>query len=738
MRSAKISLWILLGPGIALGQSADENAAEYTGDSAQRGIACWVNFPQAGFDPNALEESIELTSGNADIDATGDASFTGPIEIRSPARSIKANSASYDADTTTFDAAGDILYRDTFSIVSGDTARFNTTTRELAFSGSSFQLGEVPARGFAEQIDISGAGIIDLENVGYTSCPEGNNDWMLKAGSIRLDNEAGRAVAKHARLSFKGVPFFYWPYFTYPISDERKSGLLFPKIGSSDRRGFEISQPIYWNIRPNMDATFVPRYMSDRGLQLGGQYRYLTRSNQGVLWGDYLDSDKETDESRWRYELDTVSMLPKAWRAGIDMTGVSDDNYYEDMSASVAQTSQVVLRRAGELEYYDSVWSIYMQVQDYQTIDPLIAPVDEAYFQVPQIVVNGLWRDGPLGLEYGFDSEATYFHKDDEVSGARVHVLPKVALPFRSRGVYLVPEVGFDYTAYKLQDEAVGQSDSPDRAAPIVSVDTGAIFERSLGENRKRIITIEPRAKYSYIPFRDQSEIPVFDTIVTDFNLVQLFRENRFVGYDRLGDTNQVSLGLTSRVLDNETGRQLLTATIGQARFFNDGEVTLPGEIPSEVRQSSYIAELGVNVWGNWNADAFYQLDSDARETERGSVRFQYKPGDNKAINLGYRYVRDSVDQTDFSFAWPISDSWSAIGRYNYSIADKEVLDEYLGVEYSSCCWGVRLVGRRSVARSTGEPDTSVSFQFVLKGFSGLGSEATETLRRDILGFTQN
>jgi LPS-assembly protein len=340
-------------------------------------------------------------------------------------------------------------------------------------------------------------------------------------------------------------------------------------------------------------------------------------------------------------------------------------------------------------------------------------------------------------MDYGFDSEATYFMHDTLVKGLRTHVLPKISMPFGSHGLYLVPEAAFDYTAYNLDDQAIGNSSTPDRAAPIFSVNTGAIFERSLGTKKRRAITIEPRVQYTYIPVRNQDDIPIFDTITPDFSIVQLFRQNRFIGYDRLGDTNQISMGLTSRILDNRTGRELLTATIGQTRFFEDPEVTLPGETPSDVSESNYIAELGVNVWGAWKADMRYQLDAEADETARSSISFQYSPGEMKALNIGYRYDRDSLEQTDFSFSWPLGEKWSTVGRYNYSIEDSEVLDEYLGLEYSSCCWGIQVVGRKSVARSTGEQDKSISFQFVLKGFSGLGGGATGSLRRDILGYSQ-
>lgn len=731
----------------------DEDAADTPGDApaetrtapapvpleevSGRGIACWGGVPVNYRLDAVLDEPIELTSGDADIEADGSASFTGPIEMRSETRTLTAGAGSYDAETGLVNGDGGFAYEDPVNKITGDSVEYNAKTGQFHFDDPTFVLGQVPARGEAKSIKLIEPGVIELRRVRYTSCPEGNDDWLLRARSLEINTNTGMGTATGASLSFKGVPFFYWPYFTYPVTDDRRSGLLFPRFGSSDKRGLEYTQPIYWNIRPNMDATFVPRYMQDRGLQMGTEYRFLTRKNEGILWGDYLSDDDEFGEDRWRYEVETESYLPFGWRARIDAEGVSDQQYFEDMTANVGKTSQVALSRQGIVEYADTTWQAFVKVQDYQNIDPFITDEDEPYFQAPQIVLNGDWYNGWLGTQYGFDSEAIYFTRDDSVKGLRTHLQPRISRPFRYRGIYFVPEAAFDYTFYDLEDREEGgpelTSDSPDRAAPILTLDSGVVFERLSGKNQQRVVTFEPRALYTYIPERNQDDLPVFDTILADFNLIQLFEPNRYVGYDRLGDANQFAIGLTSRVLDSNTGRELLTATIGQQRLLETSEVILPGEETSSSRKSSYIAELGVRLSSRWSVDARYQLDAEERETERSSIRLRFRPGENKALNLGYRYTRERLEQTDFSFAWPLGQHWNAVGRYNYSIEDSEVLDEYLGIEYSSCCWGVRVLARRSVERSSGEQSDSISVQFVLKGLAGFGSESGDSLRRDII-----
>ena len=693
-----------------------------------RDVSCWPDTPLAEFPEDFGAEDIELISGDADISADGSATFQGPIEMRSKSRSLKAGSAVYDKDNELVSAEGGVKYEDPVTKIEGDSVKYNTGTGEFLFSDAEFELREIPARGSANKLQIAEPGVLELQRVRITSCPAGRDDWLLRAKSLELDDNTGMGTARGASLSFKGVPFLYFPYFTYPITDDRKSGLLIPKFGSSDKRGFEYTQPIYWNISPGMDATFVPRYMADRGLQIGLEQRYLTQNNEGVLWGDYLSDDDETDEDRWQYEVKTETLLPWKIRGSLYGAGVSDDDYFEDMGNGVVDDSEVFLNREAALEYYDRVWSVYARVQDFQTIDAEIESDEDPYTQMPRIDANALWRNGILGMDYGFDSEVVYFTRDDSVKGVRTHVQPKISRRFGGRGLYLMPEVAFDYTAYNLDDQPDGETSSPDRAAPILSIDTGAVFEKRLNGGSGRLVTLEPRLLYTYVPERNQDDIPIFDTIRPDFNFVQLYRRNEFIGYDRLGDINKVSFGVTGRVLDSTTGRELFRAALGHTRFLKTGDVILPGETPSDSKKSNYIAELDVNRWQNLKASLRYEYDSDERNTERSSFSLRYKPAADRGLNLSYRYARDDLEQASFSFAWPISKSWNAIGRYTFSFFDKEQLDEFVGIEYSSCCWSIGVVADKSVVRSTGDRETSISVQFALKGLSGFGGESTTSI----------
>jgi LPS-assembly protein len=678
---------------------------------------------------------VEMTSGDASISGTGDAKFTGPIELRSGNRTLTAGNASFESATSNFTVTDNVRFQDPESRVSGDSASYNTVTGQFVFKEAEFELQGVPARGTASEININRSGTLVLKKVSYTTCAVGNNAWMLRAGEIEIDQAKGVGTARHARLALKGVPVFYWPYFTYPVTDERKSGLLIPDLGTSDPRGFELVFPYYWNIAPQYDATFVPRYMSKRGLQLGSEFRYLTERNDGVLWGDYLPDDDRSGTDRWRYLVLAQSVLGRGWRATADAEGVSDSDYFQDLTNGQASTSQTNLERSLFAEWFNRNWSVLLRYQGYQTIDDAIQPDDEPYQRAPQLAVDGVWTDGLGGLDYRLVTDTTYFYREESVQGLRLHLLPEISRPFERNSFYLTPKAALFHSRYHLDDQTPGSPDSPDVTAPILSLDSGVVLERTTGSKQRWLVTLEPRAQYVYIPFEAQADLPVFDTILPDLTLVQLFRRNRFIGYDRIGDTNQMTLGLTSRFLDTSTGKERLTATLGGTQFFTGRDVVLPGDLPTKDNSSDYIAEIGVNLYRNWNVDAAYQWNTAENETTRAEARLQWRPGQTSVMNLGYRFRRDRLEQADVSFSVPAGDRWNFVGRYSYSLREDEPLDRFLGIEYETCCWGIRMVARREIKRDSGETNNSFSIQLELKNFTSVGNSADSLLERGILSY---
>jgi len=683
------------------------------------------------------EERIEVFTGRAELDLNAGALFKDEILIRRGEAVLFAPGGRYDQQTGRFDLDEGLRYQDGGTSVSGALASFDTQLNELRMEDARFSILDVPARGSAAdlKIKLQQDQELRLKDVTYTTCAEGKEDWLLRASRIDIDRETGLARARHARLIFKDVPILYLPWIAYPVSNERTTGFLLPAIARSETRGVEFEIPYYINLAPNYDATLTPHYMSKRGLELAGEFRYLWPGHRGTLEAEYLPNDDITSEDRYLFGMDHQSLLPGGWRATIEAQTVSDTRFFEDLYGSISNTSQTHLERVLELEYYDDIWSVLGRVQDFETLDESLVGEDKPYRRAPQLAASALFPSGALGMDWSMNADLSVFERNAGVTGSRLFLSPGVALPLRYRGFWLEPAVEVEHTAYSIDNPEPGQADGPSRTTPTYSVDLGTVLERGDRGGGGWLQTLEPRVQYVHIPFREQDDLPVFDTIEPDFNMVQLFRKNRFLGYDRIGDTDQINIGLTTRLIDANNGTQYLTATVGQTRFFGSQDVTLPDEPVVDSNSSDWLAELGLNFRNNWRLDLGYQWDDEEGRTERLQTRLQYRRDGRHVANIAYRYRRDQVDEIDVSAAWPITERWSAVGRYDYSILDSQTLETFAGIEYQNCCWGLRLVYRQYVASRDGETDTAVALQLVLKGLTNVGDSADRLLERGILGY---
>ena len=681
---------------------------------------------------------IELQAGEIEA-ALGDqptASMSGGVVLRRGNRLAGAEKARYDPVNRALNLTGGVRYEDPDSLVLSDSAEFAYESARIRFEGAEFEVGPTNARGAANVLEINQEGRLQLAEVNYTTCPPESNDWIIEAGEIELDTRSGVGKARSVRLRFQGVPILYTPYLSFPITDARKSGVLTPEIGSTGRSGNELSIPYYLNVAENYDATFIPRLLTDRGLQIGAEFRYLFENSDGILEAEYLPDDNKFNDNRHQLRFRHQTLFSNGWRNLVDIRDVSDNQYFEDLGGSLSIASITHLNRSVAFDFFGDNWSIFGRAQDFQTIDSAILPEDEPYQRLPQIYGRGYWPNSMLGLTYGLDTELVYFDRDVGVTGWRLNAAPEVSFPVQKPGWFAIPAVLLDYTRYDLQDTVPGQDEQPSRTVPIASLDAGLVLERSINSSEQRVQTLEPRLLYVHTPFREQSDLPVFDTIVPDLNLVQLYRKNRFLGVDRIADTDQLSVGITSRIIDVGTGRELMSATVGQALYLSEQRVTLPGESPLTTDTSDYIAEVGFLLYDNLNFDVGHQWSGGDKGTTQSEARLQYRPQSNKILNLAYRFRRDSLEQGDISWSWPLSQSWNFVGRYNFSFRDDEVLEQFYGLEYESCCWGIRTVYRRHISTRDGTRDSSFGLQLVLKGMTSVGTKADRLLERGILGYS--
>jgi LPS-assembly protein len=681
------------------------------------------------------DSQVEFSADDATVSANGDANLKGNVLVTQGDREIKANAVEYKRGENTFKVEGDVDYNDPLLHATGGGGHYSAI-QGADFRDAEFQLHERSARGAAKLMQLTPAGVIKLDDVSFTTCPANDTSWQLRASEITLDTNTRIGTGRGTRVDFKGVPIMYLPWMSFPLGNERKSGFLFPTIGHTTRSGAQLVLPYYWNVAPNSDLTFEPTYYSRRGLDIAGEFRLLTSNTLSKLSVNYLPNDSIENSDRNRFRLENRTELPGDFRFYIDAESVSDSRYFEDFAQGPEGTSVAFLDRLAGASYRDEHWRMSAEVQQFQTIDQQLADADRPYARLPRIVVGADYGWGPEArLRYGFDSEIVNFDRSSGVTGWRVDAMPAASLDFGAPGFFIRPGVAWRYTQYSLADVAPGQRSSPTRSLPIASLDAGMIFEHDSGSHAQRRLTLEPRLLYLNVPFRQQDDLPLFDTGLPDLNLVQLFRNNRYVGADRVSDADQVSLGVTSRLFDAKNGAQFLSATLGQIYYFRNPRVHLPDEPVRDSGSSDFVAQLAVTAYKNWNADFGLQWNPEESRSERAQVNLQFKPAGEQVINVGYRFQRDSIEQTELSAAWPIGRSWNAFARYVYSIQDRKALEQFAGLEYSSCCWRMRVVGRKFVSSRTGGQDTGIYLQLELTGLASVGSAADAFLVGAIRGY---
>jgi LPS-assembly protein len=734
--------WALLIAGLSLGVAGKASADEPVICPSATNNFTRPATPAAGAARIGAGAPFDITSDAATLGVGGDTVLQGNVQVLQGDRELRANHALYDPKRTSFELEGSVEYTDSLVHVTGVGGNYSQN-EGADFTAAQFELHQPAARGSADVMHLTPDGKIRLEHVRFTTCPKEDPVWQLRANSIILDTHARVGTARGTIVDFKGVPVVYLPWLSFPLSNDRKSGFLFPTIGHSSTSGLQLAVPYYWNVAPNVDATLEPMEYQKRGLDLGGELRYLTSAQHGDFAFDFLPDDRLAGgENRARVKLQHVAELPDDFQLTVNAENVSDPHYFEDFSQGSAGTSTAFLERTARVSYRDEHWRLSGELQEFQTIDESLAPIDRPYAHVPRIVADGNFAWGAAEqLNYGFDSELVDFTRAVGVKGWRFDLLPAASLNFSAPGYFVRPGIAWRFTQYELADTAPGQDRSPSRNLPTASFDTGLLFEREAGSTGSRLLTLEPRILYVYTPYRPQDQLPLFDTALPDLNLVELFRTNRYVGADRVGDADQVSVGATSRLLDAKDGTQFLAATLGQIYYVKTPRVLLPDELLETSGSSDMVAQLALTAYKHWSANLDVEWNPRTFAGERTEVNVQYHPSPEQVLNLTYRLQRDRLKQIESSGTWPIGRQWKLYGRIVYSLLDEKALDRFAGFEYGACCWKVRLVGRRYLSSQlvdgarTGRQDTGVFVQLELTGLASVGSAADALLTEAIPGY---
>ena len=762
------------------------------------------------------DENTNIEADYAQSPDSDQIKFSGNVIISKNDQKLTTDNATYNKVTNLFDAQGNVIITQPGLVLHGDTARYQIDERKGRIDNATYALPRKPAQGIAESV-LFKPGKIVLKDQTYSTCPADDQDWVLSASQLELHTDEGFGEGKHAVMRFKGVPIAYTPYIRFPLNDERQSGFLMPSIGSSDNNGFELATPYYFNIAADQDATITPRYLSDRGLMLGGEYRYLSENYSGEAYAEWINDSSYDDkrnavdvqereggvsivdiknnaqvrpddiaDDRGAFSLQQRADWSNGWSGSVDYNYVTDNYYLDDFGNNIRDKSETHLLREGELKYTGSMFNFMARTQGYQELKN----TTHTYSRLPQLTLSAQQGFSPYGinLNTGFTSEFVMFEKNwddirddndnsDRVEASRLHLKPQLSVPWRNSYSFVTPKVSLDMLAYQLDNEdkdisyfgtisnperTILTDDAPTRFAPIFSLDSGLFFDRelSLFDNSMQQ-TLEPRLFYLYVPEKNQDELPLFDTGRSTFSFNQLFRDNRFTGADRLGDANQLTAAVTSRFIDDDSGAERFTASIGQIYYFEDRDVTLrydhngdPIQLTSDTDSNSSIAaEVSSEFLPDWYTSYSLLYDPhDGGRTDESRYRLQYKADRDHIANFDYSYRADDYEQVEVSTYWKIAPKWRALAHWYYSIYDAEAIvrpgdtrDGYtlaakLGIEYDSCCYALRLVFGREQEDLYTDADNSVMLQLQFKGLGSIaqstgGGLTTRSLVDDIPGF---
>ena len=705
----------------------------------------WALCPQRplfDFYRPPVDEVVDRLAAPAEVRArrfeVGERRFytlSGEVVVERADQRLLAEQLRFDTEARSYVADSGVRYQDRDLLLRAGRAAGDLDTDRTEASDIAYQLLSARGNGRADGAVLQGD-TSDLAGVTFSTCDPDARAWEIAARRIELDHAEGVGRARGATLRLGDVPVLYLPWLSFPIDDRRRSGFLYPAVGHSDKTGLDIRIPYYLNLAPNVDATLTARIMGQRGVMAGGELRYLTPNHRGELMASRLPDDDQTGDDRGSLDFIHAGRLSPRWNVLANLHHVSDDRYFEDFGDSLATASTSLLESSAGLYGRGRWWSASVAVQDWEVTDPFVPDELEPFRRLPRALFA--W-ERPFGwLQAGLHAEAVAFSHEEQPGGERIDLYPYLSAPVERAGWFLRPELGYRHTAYQLDGEWLPAlpERSPERGTEIFSLDTGLVFERSMRFlGRPALQTLEPRLYYLYVPYEDQSDLPVFDTQELTFGLAQLFRSNRFSGADRQGDANQATLAVSSRIYDEASGRERLAVSVGQIRYFDPPEVSLPGVPFIDRSASAFVAEADLRVHDRWSLGVSQQWDPEDDATEFSALRAQLRFGAGGVANIAYRYRQHLLEQVDGSVLAPLNPYWRLIGRWNWSLREETTIEAFAGVEYEGCCYALRVLGRHYVRNREGEKNNALYVELELKGLGSVGRRTEELLQRAILGY---
>ena len=738
-----------------------------------------------------MGNQVATEADDAEYGDNGRTVLSGEVVLRRNNTQLEAPRISVPASRERVEVEGPLALRDQNALVRGARATYSLQGEAASIDRAHYVFHEHRLRGDATRLARVGEDQYRLTEASFTTCEPGNNLWRLVGEDIELDQQSGFGTARHARLEVGDVPVFYWPWMRFPIDERRQSGFLWPTVGMSGD-GLDYAQPYYWNIAPNQDATITPRLITDRGLLLGGQYRYLLPSDAGAIEGAYIFDDQQageeaseytplaTGDDRWYLDYRHAGHFDERTRYRLRYGAASDGRYFDDFGAGFRELDRGSMQRLALLEYRGETWQLEGKAQGYQVLDDPLNPNDKPFYRLPSLTARADWQQGNFYEEW--NANATYFWRDqigdaqgnytykgqprqvplrEAANGARLQLTPAVGWRGESTWGFFEPRLQLHHTSYALDygQRDTQRDESLTRTLPVVSLDTGVILERAVevADSAYRQ-TLEPRFNYAFVPGEDQSQYPDFDTTERAFSWQQLWSPYRFSGGDRVGDLNRFSYGVKTRFFEDSSGRQRFSLGVGQAAYFEDRNVdmdgdsdTLPDNEDDRYRatrdRSPWVTQLDWQVTDQWRARSEWLYDDQRSRTESAGLNVQYRADAGHVLNLGYRWQLEGFEPTEdledtrnydreefsASFAYKAMDRLDLVAGVRYDNTNSRMLEQLAGVQWNDCCYGLQLVWREWVddenTANTIADDTTDRGLFLRFAFKGLGGVGGETGR---------
>lgn len=662
-------------------------------------------------DTFSADGKTHLQSDNIEFNEKNISRFSGNVIIQQNDKRIETEQAEYEKKTEQVEAEGNVRFTSSSIQIQSETAHFNLKSDQAILNKAEYQGVNTRIRGEASKIEIKDQDITELSDATFTTCEKESTDWLLSASKMTFDNKSRQGHASNVVIRFKDVPIFYFPYLRFPLGEDRLSGFLFPTIGNSKTNGIELKLPYYWNIHPQIDATITPWFMDFRGTLLHAEFRYLTTNNSGSLITEYLGDDKIFKDKRERWQWKHQSQPSAGWQAKTEYNFVADDQHLKDFDDSLNTASTTYLVRSGDLTYNNPNWLLNIKAEAHQILSGA-----EPYKRLPQVTLNSRYAVKDNAFNYSLQSEVVRFdHIQNKVIGDRLHLKPSISYPIRAAAGFFEPKLSLQHTSYNLQQTS-GETQLS-RTVSTFSLNSGLFFERdSKIFNTNYIQTLEPQLFYVYVPFEEQSKLPIFDTSVYAFNVNKSFTDYRFNGVDRIGDDNRLTAALATRFIDQANGKEVFLARIGQIYYLDDRKVQLSSTTIDDSKRSNIIAEIKTQA-SNWNLSSQVEWDPELKRNVSSSSQLGYT---YKSFNASYaeRFQRNSLETRETKFNWALSSAWQFNASQLYDISNDHVVESLFGINYESCCWGLKLSASERFLTST---TTYKAFYltFTLKGLGG-------------------